>query len=291
MSTARWVIVGAGGRVGSALRTALDGQRVRNWTRADADLADRERVLGFLTAIQAESADPMVCVNTAAVADVDSAERDPATADVVNAQAPGWLAEALAPGDLLVHLSTDYVFGADPAAGSQPYDESAPTAPLSVYGRTKRDGETVVLAARPDSYVVRTSWVFDSGKPNFVTFFRDRILSGQQVEAVTDQVSRPTATADLVAALLALVERRPGPGIYHCTNNGQASRYDVAVAVAALLGADPALVRGVSAAQVPPRPAVRPTYSVLGMRRWLEAGLPEPRSWRSALAEVLRRAP
>lgn len=109
--------------------------------------------------------------------------------------------------------------------------------------------------------------------------------------AVTDQVSRPTTTVDLIGGLLALVERRPDAGIYHFTNSGPASRYDVAVAVASELGADPALVRGIPTAQAPPRLDVRPAYSVLGMRRWLEAGLPESRSWRSALTEVLRRAP
>lgn len=198
MSTARWVVVGAGGWVGVRLLTALDGQQpVRPWTRDDADLTDRDLVPATLAKIQAESADPIICVNAAAVADVDGAERDPATADLVNAQAPGWLAEGLGPRDLLVQLSTDYVFGANAAGVSLPYDKSAPTAALSVYGRTKRDGEKA---------------------------------------AVTDQVSRPTATVDLIGGLLALVERRPDAGIYHFTNSGPASRYDVAVAVASELG-------------------------------------------------------
>jgi len=296
VSQTRWVIVGAGGRVGAGLLTALDGRPVRPWTRNDADLTDRDSVLATLAAIRAESAGPIICVNAAALADVDGAQLDPGTADLVNAQAPGWLAQGLGPGDLLVHLSTDYVFGGGVFGGvpdevRRPYDEDAPTAPLSVYGRTKRDGENAVLAVRPDSYVVRTSWVFDPTRPNFATLFRDRILAGDRVEAVTDQVSRPTATADLVAGLVALVDLRPTPGIYHCTNSGQASRYDVACAIAAELGADPALVAGILTAQAPPRAAVRPAYSVLGLRRWVGAGLPEPRSWRPALAEFLRPAP
>jgi len=90
-----------------------------------------------------------------------------------------------------------------------------------------------------------------------------------------------------VSGLLALVTRRPDPGIYHCTNSGQASRYNVACAVAADLGADPALVRAIRTNQAPSRPAARPAYSVLGMRRWLEAGLPEPCSWRHGLRELL----
>jgi len=297
MGSARWVIVGARGRVGRALVTALEGQPVRIWTRLDADLTDRDRVLATLTAIRAESAAPIICVNAAAVADVDGAERDPQTADLVNAQAPAWLAEGLDHADRLVHLSTDYVFGGGGSGGGSvegnaiPYDEEAPTAPLSVYGQTKRDGENAVLAARPDSYVVRTSWVFDADRPNFVTGFRDRLLVGDHVEAVIDQISRPTATSDLVAGLLALVRRRPEPGIYHCANGGQGSRYDVACAVATDLGAAPALVRGIRTDQAPPRAAMRPPYSVLGMRRWREAGLPEPRPWRSALHELLLPAP
>lgn len=286
MGTARWLIVGSQGRVGRALLAALDGQPVRAWTRRDADLTDPGRVLATLAAIRVESAGPIICINAAAVADVDAAERDPETATLVNAQAPGWLAEGLGAADILVHLSTDYVFGGAPRSGT-PYDEDAPTAPLSVYGVTKRDGEKAVLAARPDSFVVRTSWVFDAEKPNFATLFRDRMLGGEPVEAVTDQVSRPTATPDLVAGLLSLMDCRPEAGIYHFANSGQASRYDVACAVAADLGADPALISGIRTAEAPSRPATRPAYSVLGLRRWQEAGLPEPRPWRHALSDVL----
>ncbi len=296
MDTARWVIVGARGRVGTALLAALDGQPVRAWTRQDADLSDRDSVLSVVRAIRAESDDPIVMVNTAAIADVDRAESDPRTATLVNARAPGWLAEGLGPPDLLVQLSTDYVFGGGDVGGGSaaervPFDEDDPTAPLSVYGSTKREGEIAVLASRPDSYVVRTSWVFDPDTPNFATSFRDRLSAGETVAAVTDQVSRPTATSDLVSALLALVQRRPASGIYHFANSGQASRYDVACAVAAALGAEPSLVRGIGTAQAPPRPAVRPAYSVLGLRRWQEAGLAEPRSWRDALHEFLGRFP
>lgn len=290
MGGMRWVIVGAGGRVGRELVAALAGQPVRTWTRHDTDVTDRDRVMTTLAAIRAQAADPIVLVNAAAVADVDAAHRDPRTADLVNAQAPGWLARGLGADDVLVHLSTDYVFGAD-SAQTTPYDEEAPTAPLSVYGTTKRDGENAVLAARPDSYVVRTSWIFNGDTPNFVTGFRDRLIDDQEVTAVTDQVSRPTATPDLVAGLLGLVERRPSPGIYHFANSGQGSRYDVARAVAADLGVDPGLVRGITSAQAPPRPAVRPAFSVLGLARWQEAGLPAPRLWLDALHDVLRPAP
>lgn len=299
MGAVRWVIVGAAGRVGRAMVAALDGQPVRTWTRRDADLTARDRVLATLAAIRAESTDPIICVNAAAVADVDGAERDPRTATLVNAQAPGWLAEGLGDADLMVHLSTDYVFGGSGSGSgssdgggraTSPYDEDAPTVPLSVYGTTKRDGENAVLAARPDSYVVRTSWVFDADKPNYVTFFRDRLLAGDSVEALIDQVSRPTATPDLVSGLLALVARRPDPGVYHCANSGQASRYDVACAIAADLGADPALVREIATAQAPPRAAARPAYSVLGLRRWCEAGLPQSGPWREAMHDVLRAA-
>lgn len=291
MDNARWLIVGAGGRVGGALLRALDGQSVRSWTRRDADLTDRDRVLGTLAAIRGESADPVICVNAAAVADVDGAEGDPRTAELVNAAAPGWLAEGLGEADLLVHLSTDYVFGGGPTPEVRPYDEDSPTAPLSVYGSSKRDGEQAVLASRPDSYVVRTSWVFDADKANFVTLFRDRLRDRAGIDAVTDQISRPTATADLVTGLLALVARRPNPGIYHYANSGSASRYEVALAVAADLGVDAHLVRGIGSAQAPPRAAARPGYSVLGMRRWGEAGLAEPRSWRTALHDLLGPAP
>ncbi|MBA3292841.1 MAG: dTDP-4-dehydrorhamnose reductase [Geodermatophilaceae bacterium] len=288
MGRTRWLIVGAAGRVGRVLIAALEGQPVRTWTRQDADLTDRDRVLATLAAIRDESTDPLICINTAAVADVDGAEKDSRTAVSVNGQAPGWLAEGLSDADLMVHLSTDYVFGGN-SGPTAPYDEDAPTAPLSVYGTTKRDGENAVLSARPDSYVVRTSWVFDADKPNYVTLFRDRLLAGDPIEAVTDQVSRPTATTDLVAGLLALCSRRPDSGIYHCANGGQASRYDVASAIGAELGADPCLVRAIRTDQAPRRPAIRPAYSVLGLRRWQEAGLPELRSWRIPLREVILR--
>ena len=276
----KWLIVGANGQLGSDLMHLLGG-KAEGVDLPEIDITSPDSVQGVIS-----TAAPDVVVNAAAYTAVDAAETDEPTAYAVNATGPQNLAEACAarPGTRLVHISTDYVFS---GADEGPYDEDAPTGPKSAYGRTKLAGELAVAAALADrSYVVRTAWLYGEHGANFVkTMIR---LESQQetVSVVDDQRGQPTWSHDLGAQILALVDSGANPGTYHGTNSGAVTWFGFTREIFRLLGADPERVLPTTSAAFQ-RPAPRPANSVLGHRRWAEAGIPAMRGWQEALAEAM----
>jgi dTDP-4-dehydrorhamnose reductase len=281
------VITGAGGQVGSflAAEAARQGRDVLALTSAQWDITDpaaAERIV----------APGDVVVNCAAYTNVDGAESDQATAHAVNAEGPGYIARACAAaGARLIHISTDYVFSGD-FGGSppRPYEPGDETDPRSVYGRTKLAGEQAVLAALPQATVVRSAWIYTGGAgKDFVAVMRRLAAGDRTVEVVDDQTGSPTYTGDLVAALLEVADGRVHAPVVHAANAGAVNRFEQARAVFACVGADPARVCPVSSADNP-RPAPRPSYSVLSGRVSEQAGLSPLRPWRDALTEALSAA-
>ena len=277
----RIVVTGAGGQVGRFLtaEVARLGGPVLALTSAQCDITD-------LSAVERVVEAGDLVINCAAYTDVDGAESNVDVATEVNAAGPENIAQACARvGAQLIHLSTDYVF--DGKAG-RPYEPGDETGPLSVYGRTKLAGELAVLAALPSAIIVRTSWVYTgaSTDDDFVAVMRQRAGRGESVELVDDLIGSPTYVGDLVAALLRLARGDIREPVLHVANDGAASRFEQARAVYSAVGADPELVRPVSAAKNP-RPAPRPVYSALGSRLSTAAGLPPARPWRDALRAAL----
>jgi dTDP-4-dehydrorhamnose reductase len=276
----RLVITGAGGQVGRLLaaEAARRGYDVCAWTRAQCDITDPVSAAAHI-----RSGD--VVINCAAFTNVDAAEAEPDLAQAINAVGPANLARACATaGARLVHISTDYVFGGDL---QRPYEITDPTGPLSVYGRTKLDGELAVHAELPEANVVRTSWVYTGGSGNdFVAVMRRLAATDRSIDVVADQTGSPTYAADLVAALLAVAAGDITAPILHAANAGAASRFEQARAVFAEVGADPDRVRPVGTDAVP-RPAHRPVYSALATTESVRAGLPALRPWREGLAAAL----
>lgn len=281
--TDRWLVVGAGGQLGTDLRRVLADRDVVALSRAALDVTDAQAVHDAIA-----DAAPDVVVNAAAYTAVDAAESDEDAAFAANATAPALLAAACASiGVRLVHVSTDYVFAGD---AHIPYDEDAETAPRSAYGRTKLAGEHAVLERSAQNYVVRTAWVYGQDGANFVkTMAR---LEGERdtVSVVDDQRGSPTWAFHLAGGLVALASSGAPGGIYHCTNSGETSWFGFTQAIFEELGADPARVLPTTTAAFP-RPAPRPAYSVLGNRRWLEAGLEPLPHWRDALHDAFAAAP
>ena len=282
--TTRLVITGAGGQVGGFLagEAASRGYEVCALTRREFDICDPGAAGRRIGAGD-------VVVNCAAMANVDAAEADPEAARLANAVGPGNLAATCARvGARMVHVSTDYVFSGDQARA---YEIGDATGPLSVYGRTKLDGEHAVLAALPGAHVVRTSWVYTGGSgTDFVAVMRALAATDRTVDVVDDQTGAPTYVADLVSALLEVVAGDIRAPILHAVNAGAVSRYEQARAVFEELGADPDRLRPVGTAAVP-RPAVRPVYAVLSMVDSTRAGLTALRPWRQALAAALAVSP
>jgi dTDP-4-dehydrorhamnose reductase len=251
------LITGANGQLGRALQaTAPLGVSIIAAGSAELDIGDAAAVDALLLAER-----PDAIFNAAAYTAVDKAESEEALATRTNSEGVANLARgAAAIGARLVHVSTDFVFN---GLSGVPYLPDAPTAPLGVYGRTKRQGE---LAAGPDALVVRTAWVYGSRGGNFVRTMLRLMAERDEVRVVADQIGTPTFAASLADALWRL-HAAGAKGLFHYTDSGAASWYDFAVAIQ-----EESLVIGLLARAVPvipiatsdyPTPAARPHYSVL----------------------------
>jgi len=257
----RVLIFGASGQVGLALQqTAPPGIHIVAHDLAETDIRRADSVRAAV-----ESTGPDLIVNCAAFTNVDAAESDPESARAVNGLAPGTIAEAASGANArLVHISTDYVFNGE---ASTPYAPNAATAPLSVYGATKLEGEQRVLRAAPNSVIVRTAWVHSSNGANFVKTAVRHLTAGKTMRVVDDQIGTPTRAAHLAHAIWRLSERPDARGILHFTDSGVASWFDVAQVVSATLEASNRLPADTCVRPIPssayPTPARRPAYSVL----------------------------
>jgi dTDP-4-dehydrorhamnose reductase len=256
----RLLLTGAAGMLGHDLRAAATraGHDVIPLARTELDIRDAAATDAAIAAAR-----PDAVVNCAAWTDVDGAEAHEAEATALNGDAAGHVAAAAAAaGAFVVQVSTDYVFD---GTATEPYTESAPTAPQSAYGRSKLAGEHAVAAAAPGGHaIVRTAWLFGRHGGNFVaTMLR---LAGERdtLSVVDDQVGCPTFTGHLAGALVTIAERRLG-GLRHVAGGGACSWYDLAAATFAATGADVELTRGRTADLG--RPAPRPAFSVLRSER------------------------
>ena len=253
------------------------GHAALGLSHAQADVTRRDRLRFW-----ADSFRPDVVINCAAFTKVDACETDPNTAFRVNGEAVANVAAAADhAGARLLHVSTDYVFD---GTAREPYKEDAATAPLSIYGRSKLEGERHALAYGR-GLVVRTSWLFGPGGPNFAATMVNLIRQGKlPLRVVDDQVGRPTYTGFLARALVDLAPLGT-TGIVHYGNREPVSWYAFAATIARLVSGK-AEVLPVTTAEFP-RPAPRPAYSVLAVDRFEEAvGRPvEP--WEAGLIEYL----
>jgi dTDP-4-dehydrorhamnose reductase len=246
------LVTGAAGMLGRDVTAAAAraGHAVTPLSRRELDVCDAAAVRAVVAAAR-----PDAIVNCAAWTDVDGAEADERAATAVNGAGAGNVAAA---GAFVVSVSTDYVFD---GTAREPYVESAPTAPVSAYGRSKLAGEHAVAEAAPDAHaIVRSSWLFGEHGANFVaTMLR---LAGERdsLTVVDDQVGCPTFTGHLAVALVEIAEHRLH-GIRHVAGAGSCSWHDLAAATFAATGADVELARGRTADLG--RPAPRPAYSVL----------------------------
>jgi dTDP-4-dehydrorhamnose reductase len=264
----RLLVTGAAGMLGrdvvGVARAA--GHEVVPLARHELDITDRaavDRVFG--------TERPQAVVNCAAWTDVDGAEADSAAAAAVNAAGAGNVAAAAAAcGAVLVHVSTDYVFD---GRASSPYTESATTDPLSAYGRGKLDGEQAVAAAGGEHAIVRSSWLFGAGGPNFVEAMLRRAGEVETVPVVTDQVGCPTWTGHLAPALVEIAAGKLR-GVLHVAAGGSCSRLEFAIEIFRQAGVS-CRVEATTSAQMA-RPAPRPAYSVLRSER----AAPELPDWR-----------
>lgn len=209
-------------------------------------------------------------VNCAAYTNVDKAESDEAFCRVLNAEAPRNLAEAMKEANgLLIHISTDYVFGGDPY--NIPCREDQQGTPTGAYGRTKLEGEKNILATGCDSVILRTAWLYSEYGKNFVKTMLNLTATKPQLKVVFDQAGTPTYAYDLARAIQTILQDYSAEnptkgyskaGIYHFSNEGVCSWYDFTKVIAELAGQTECDIQPCHSNEFP-SPVKRPAYSVL----------------------------
>jgi len=280
------LILGGRGRLGGALaRMWSQEYDVQALARPELDVADLPALKNLL-----ESASFDVLVNCTGLTNVDRCETDREEAEIVNARAPGVMAEAAeAKRARFIHFSTDYVFD---GAKTKPYTEEDVTRPLGHYGRTKLAGEVAALAPSPRHLAVRVAWVFGPDKPSFVDSIIERALANDRVEAIADKTSCMTFTEDVSRWLKPFLDGDLPGGLYHACNAGGCSWHEYgqhALDFAARAGlplkarkAEPIPLSALKAFVAP-----RPPHTVLSTAKLTAVTGAVPRPWQEALDEYL----
>jgi dTDP-4-dehydrorhamnose reductase len=273
------VVLGAGGMLGRALVEHLAQHAPLTAARADVDVTNQDALQSFIP-------EGATVINASAYTDVDGSESNEAAAFAINADAVQSIAETVkAKGGRLIHISTDYVFDGN---ASEPYAEDATRSPQTAYGRSKLAGEEAVQKILPDSgIIVRTAWLYGYPGKSFPATILKASRNREFLDVVTDQVGQPTWTGDVAAMVESLVAKKIAHGIFHATNSGETSWHGFAQEVFRQATLDKDRIHPVTSDAFP-RPAPRPSYSVLGHSAWGSHGLPEPRPWQDAFADAWR---
>ena len=282
------VILGAGGRLGAALmHECREKYDLAGFDHAQLDLTNLDDVGAKLRGMNFD-----VLINAAAFTNVDACETERDRAFLINAEAPGILAEICNEKDArLIHFSTDYVFDGEKRA---PYTENDQANPISAYGESKLAGEKFVLAAGDRHLVVRVSWVFGPDRPSFVDAMIKRAQKEEKVDAISDKFSTPTYTHDIARMLPQFFERDVAGGILHFANAGKCSWQEYAQwaldccrdAGIPLKGTT---VGALQLSEMTNWVARRPVYSVLSTAKYTELTGTAPRAWREAVSDYITR--
>lgn len=280
------LVTGANGQLGNEMRR-LGAVSPNNYIFTDVaelDIANSAAVLGAVRENGIE-----IIVNCAAYTNVDRAESDEATAELINSTAVGNLAAAAKEcGATLFHVSTDYVFGLE---GNTPRTEEMPVAPLGVYGRTKLMGEQAIASSGCKALVFRTAWLYSEFGNNFLKTMLRLTAEKEQLKVVFDQVGTPTYAGDLALAIFSIIEAgvyEGNEGIYHFSNEGVCSWYDFAVEIAAAAGHSSCRIEPCHSSEFP-SPVTRPSYSVLDKTKIKSTfGLDIPH-WRESMEYCIKR--
>jgi dTDP-4-dehydrorhamnose reductase len=282
----RVLLLGAGGQLGMQLAKKLAGAvELTALGRGELDFSDADAIRAAI-----RKAEPEMVINAAAYTAVDKAESEPELARLVNAVAPGVIAEELAKTNgWLIHYSTDYVFD---GSGTEPWVETDATGPLGVYGQTKLDGEVAIAAAGCRHVILRTSWVYAAEGRNFLHTILRLGREREQLKVVDDQIGAPTTAEALTEATLAVLKRLKSGGaevggVYHLACARETSWCGFAKAIFEEFASKqkPPEVLPIPT-EAYPTPAKRPRNSRLNCGKFtLQFGFQMP-SWQDALHQV-----
>lgn len=299
------LVTGANGQLGMEMRIVATGSadryiftdvnQVKGFDTEYLDITDLEAIRRFVADNKVEA-----IVNCAAYTNVDAAESNQALAEKLNAEAPENLAKAMKEADgLLVHISTDYVFGGDPY--NTPCREDQKGTPTGVYGLTKLHGEEAIIKTNCKHVIIRTSWLYSEYGKNFCKTMLSLTASKPELKVVFDQVGTPTYALDLATAIAAIIEdyktsqgskfdaqSYPKTGIYHYSNEGVCSWYDFATMIAQMAGNTDCKISPCHSNEFP-SPVKRPAYSVLDKTKIKETFNIEIPYWTTSLKKCLGR--
>lgn len=288
------LVTGANGQLGSEMRIVSKNSVSDEYIFTDVtQLEGVETTILDITDICAvrkmvNENDVKCIINCAAYTNVDKAETDEDFCRVLNARAPQNLARVMSEvGGLLVHVSTDYVFGGDPY--NTPCKEDQKGTPTGVYGQTKLEGEEAIMAAGCDYVILRTAWLYSEFGRNFVKTMLNLTATKPQLKVVFDQTGTPTYAYDLASAIYDVVENRKyegNTGIYHYSNEGVCSWFDFTKMIAEMSGHKDCDIQPCHSNEFP-SPVTRPAYSVLDKTKVKETfGITVP-YWTDSLRKCL----
>lgn len=273
-------LIGANGMLASAIKKLVpDDFSLTGYDLPEFDLTSHSSVF------ELQEASPDIIINCAAFTNVDGCESQADLAMRVNGAGPGLLAElAKKTGATLVHISTDFIFD---GSKSMPYEEDDLPNPLSMYGRTKYQGEQSLLEVGIDNYfIIRTSWLYGAGGNNFVETILRLASERERLNIIKDQRGTPTWTEDLARAIFALLETDQF-GIYHFSNEGDCSWYDFTLAIIDEAKGHKLPLKVKEITPIPteayPLPATRPAYSVMSKMKIASVLQAEVPFWQQSL--------
>lgn len=263
------LVTGANGQLGNEMRIVTKGSKDRYIFTDVIEMEGQETTILDITNLDAirkivADNDVKAIVNCAAYTNVDKAETDQEFCELLNAKAPENLAIAMKEvKGLLVHISTDYVFGGDPY--NTPCKEDQKGTPTGIYGLTKLYGEQNIQKTGVDYLIFRTAWLYSEFGKNFVKTMMNLTSSKPQLKVVFDQVGTPTYAYDLAKAIFDIIENREyegNTGIYHYSNEGVCSWYDFTKMIAEIAGNTSCDIQPCHSDEFP-SPVKRPAFSVL----------------------------
>lgn len=280
------LVTGANGQLGNEMRIVSQGSSDSYiFTDVDElDITNRDAVMDFV-----RDNNIKVVVNCAAYTNVDKAENDEKTAELINAQAVEYLASACkANHATLIHISTDYVFGGN--EGNTPRKETEPVNPTGAYGRTKLHGEQAIRKVGCNYLIIRTAWLYSEFGNNFVKTMRKLTAERDKLNVVFDQVGTPTYAFDLASVIFKIIEERRYDEIqdvYHFSNEGVISWYDFAKEICELSGNE-CDIQPCHSDEFPSK-VKRPSYSVLDktkIKNSLNITIPH---WKESLKKCINK--
>lgn len=278
------LITGCNGQLGNEIQLLQTQYAQHTWFNTDVnelDITDKAAIERFV-----EENEIGGIVNCAAYTAVDKAESDPQLARKLNADAPAFLAEAVAKrGGWMVQVSTDYVFN---GTKHTPYVETDEPCPNSIYGQTKLEGEQAVSKLCTNAMIIRTAWLYSEFGNNFVKTMIRLGREREQLGVIFDQVGTPTYAHDLATAIMTAIDKGIKPGVYHFSNEGVTSWYDFTKSIHRLAGINTCQVSPLHTAEYP-TPASRPAYSVLDKTKIKDAYGIEIPHWEESLAKCITK--